>query len=188
MTICLAGITVDMKILFTSLFLIAACLGMESAIAQTTAHDILSTAGGADRASGILLEWTLGEAAVASYQDGTSMYTEGFHQPMVPATLHLSTSSDSPAQHVVTAQKWNGTVAIYPNPTADYVTIDLPTPMQSITISAFQMGGNRVVRKTTTSGEPSVILDFSALPSGLYLIRIQDHRLQLLHTYAISKI
>lgn len=177
-----------MKIRFTSLFIIACCIWSEQIGAKAVSQNILSSAGGTDIASGIRLDWTLGEAAIASYQDGASMYTEGFHQPMLPVPANLSTSTESPTQPLSTVTKWNGTIAIYPNPVAHHVTIDIPSTMESVIITVFQLQGASVMSELHPAEDRSVKLDFSNLASGLYLICIRDQSHHLLYTHTISKI
>ncbi len=71
-----------------------------------------------------------------------------------------------------TAMKYNLEVNISPNPTKDYITIDIPAAVyqQGSLLQLYNLTGNLMVEQSLFSN--SVVLSISDLPDGLYFIKI----------------
>src|SRR5665647_2756028 len=54
-----------------------------NAAAQENFRSVISAAGGVDKSDNIELEWTLGEVATETLTNVNSLYTQGFHQPVL---------------------------------------------------------------------------------------------------------
>ncbi|HSU51599.1 MAG TPA: hypothetical protein VLJ41_13435 [Segetibacter sp.] len=50
---------------------------------QQNEQSVIATAGDISKAGDISLEWTLGERAIESVSTSSSLYTQGFHQPLL---------------------------------------------------------------------------------------------------------
>src|SRR4051812_17636893 len=111
-----------MKRLYIMLLLtMPACLS-----AQQIERSILSSAGYEHSASNSMsLEWTLGELAVTTASNSEFKLTQGFHQPFTKVYTHAA----------------EVTFNVWPNPTADNVTVTANQVVPEATIYVTDMRG-----------------------------------------------
>jgi hypothetical protein len=62
-------------------------------------------------------------------------------------------------------------LALYPNPVADHLTINLSRPYADIDVQIFTVAGKRVKMVNSTNNS-EIIINVAALPSGTYLIKV----------------
>jgi photosystem II stability/assembly factor-like uncharacterized protein len=64
------------------------------------------------------------------------------------------------------------TVKIFPNPSKNKITISSPALTGIVQLSIFNISGEKVMERRLTNNETQ--LDISALPRGVYFVRVQD--------------
>ena len=127
--------------------------------AQTVMPEVLSSSGGSGQTAQVSLAWTIGEPVTTTVSDGTSTLTQGFQQP----TLLIAT-----AQNEINELT---SLLIYPNPTADYVTVKMDQATQaSYSYRVFDSAGKLVSEGKATSANPNI--SFQGLASGQYTISL----------------
>ena len=62
-------------------------------------------------------------------------------------------------------------IAIYPNPTRDRLTVQLPVDADGITITPMSTNGR--ILEVRRLNQPSAILDLSEQPAGVYLLQVE---------------
>ena len=159
-------ITKKITLLF---FLLASGLMLH---AQSLSHSVIGSAGNLQTASsGSNLHWTVGEVAVARYENDQSLW-QGFHQMYYDLFL-------TPLWEVPDRIELN----VFPNPTAGWLRVDnLSGEFLDITVS--NLLGQTLARYS--SGDAKTDLDLSRYSDGLYLISVY-HNAQLIRTYKINK-
>ena len=81
-------------------------------------------------------------------------------------------------------------IKIYPNPARDFVLIKNLPDNQINTIEVYNIFGRKMasfVEGTYNSSEGARKLNIEILPKGIYMIRVYDQNMNLLHTKSISK-
>ena len=127
--------------------------------AQTVMPEVLSSSGGSGQSAQASIAWTIGEPVTTTVSDGTSTLTQGFQQP----TLLIAT-----AQNEINELT---SLLIYPNPTADYVTVKMDQATQSsYSYRLFDSAGKLVSEGKATSANPNI--SFQGLASGKYTISL----------------
>ena len=97
------------------LIIMITCLA--SYCGQSQVAQIINTSGGSVAQSGYTVEWSIGELALVSQMvaaDNSYILTNGFIQPYPDKPGHPANILSTPA-----------TVAVFPNPTEDYVTVTI---------------------------------------------------------------
>ncbi len=67
------------------------------------------------------------------------------------------------------------TITIFPNPVKDRITLSSPFVTNNIQFSVFNVSGEKVIERQLTDNETQ--LDISALPQGVYFVRVQDEKM-----------
>lgn len=145
-----------------------------AARAQTVMPQVVSSSGGSGQNAQGSLDWTIGEAVTATVTDGTSTLTQGFQQP----TLVIATSQNenNDVMHLL----------VYPNPTADYVTLKLdPSGTQQINYKVYDSAGKLVNEGKATSNQSNI--SFQNMASGQYTISLTDNQLKTQHISIIKQ-
>ena len=60
---------------------------------------------------------------------------------------------------------------VYPNPTADVITLELVKQLEPVSVSIFDLTG-RVVKKISSYGQEKLVIDLSGITPGVYLVEI----------------
>ncbi len=163
-----------MKHLFTTAFLLAGV--MLSAQTQIE-RQVIASQGASERTERIRLDWTLGEAAVATLYTPSGLITEGFQQPVlrVEAVMPLAPAA-------VTHD-----IRVAPNPTSSRLAVQIPgTIKQELVWELFDLHGKSLQRRILPEPSDSEI-DMSSYPDGMYLLRFSSRQGQLLQTFRIVK-
>jgi len=144
------------------------------AMSQVAKQDVIASAGGYDKVSGISLSWTLGETIVPTFSSDNLILTHGFQQQLIV------TSVEENLESLVK-------ITLYPNPAIDLVTLVFDEPLDSevqITVMNF-MG--KLVR--TDFMEASMLekkIDLHDLPGGIYFMRLTKGKLS--NVYKVVKL
>lgn len=130
--------------------------------------DVIASAGTQMVAGNLKVDWTLGEFAI--YSLGVNLQaTQGFHQ----GNLKISTGFK--------AIDFQHDVQLYPNPTADYLLIDLKGINGDVFL--FDMTGHRTHAKENIE---KTQLNLARLPSGSYTLQVWSEN-KLVNVSTIQK-
>lgn len=139
--------------------------------AQQVSQEVISGGGGEARLHEIQFDWTLGEIAVDSYMEGHTMFTEGFHQPML-LVEELPLPEIQSSDNVNPAAYSTPFVSVMPNPTQGRVTIRFDQPcIEHSRIFLYQSEGREVARFDIPLMQNQYEFDMSVFPAGVYLLR-----------------
>lgn len=127
--------------------------------AQHLERTLLSNAGQQSEAEGIMLEWSVGEVAVAEFSDNTYQLRQGFHQG-----IGLINQVHEPAN-------WNYQIVLFPNPVSRklYLEKDESAPIKVVVVDPL----GRIIWHETWQGN-QYELDVREWNAGMYLIRLVD--------------
>ena len=128
-----------------------------TAKAQVT--EIVSSGGGAYSSSSLSLEFTVGDIAVGSYEQGSLRWFEGFQSVNYGISLITGLSTET-------------TFSFYPNPTQKFLTIESDFAPGS-TFHVTDITGKDFVLQTELTAHRAIV-DVSSLPNALYVLTIQD--------------
>ena len=152
-----------MKKLRPPCLLLTCLLGSLGARAQTTpAPAVLGSAGQAFTAHGLVLDWTVGEVAVAAWKPGGSsaQVLEGFHRGNWAPT--------EPADAVTDAR------AVYPNPFKSEVWVKVPAETKTVQLELYDLQGRQLRSVAATPEQGRVRLDLADLSVAGYLLSVFD--------------
>jgi len=150
--------------LFPVLFLIAFL---------TEAQEVVSTAGETQTISGYEISWTLGEPVIATVKSGSTILTQGFHQ----SKLTITPINEFPVSDIE--------LKVYPNPTDEFVTINMNKLDENLSFSLFDLAGKLIESKPIITLETKLFLN--ACSSGTYVLKLQNGTQQTLQTFKIIK-
>ena len=137
------------------LLLILLCLPMIG-FGQVTTPSVVSSSGDSYSNGNIIMDYTLGEIAIETYTNGSTILTQGFHQEILKITIQVEDLSIK--------------TKIYPNPTTDLLIIELEKNVIA-DILVYDING-KIVIKDKLRDEKQKQLDFSFLTQGNYLLHI----------------
>jgi hypothetical protein len=64
---------------------------------------------------------------------------------------------------------------VFPNPSSDKLNISIGSAdIARVKVSLFDFGGNDITAKMRRNNEDGLSFDVTAIPSGIYLVRIND--------------
>jgi hypothetical protein len=138
----------------TTLALIALAITAKAQVAE-----IIASAGDKLTASSINIEFTVGDLAVGSWDQGSLRLFEGFQAANYGISL-------------VTGLKSETVFAFYPNPAQKFLTIDADLTTGS-TFRVTDLSGKNFELPTELTAHRAVV-DVSMLPTSLYVLTIQD--------------
>lgn len=148
-------------------------------LSQILTPEVVSSNGGFSVAGGNSLSHTTGQVAAATLAQSGRILTQGFQQP-------LKKSTGIPVVEKIENFEYN----LYPNPTADYATLDI----RSESLKHFKLDIMDLNGKILQSGfafntyNGPVNINLTQLASGLYLLRLFDLKSNLLKIIKIQKI
>ena len=137
--------------------------------AQQLSPAVLSSNGGTSVATGIQLDWTLGESAIGGLSGQERNYTEGFHQPIV--LIEKVDFDEAESNHSNNDVPRSG-ITVSPNPVSSDLTIHFDgTTHELFDCQVLDANGNPQLHKSLRTNEGDVVLDLSELIPGLFFIR-----------------
>lgn len=144
--------------------LVLTCLlGCFGAHAQTApAPAVLAAAGQTFTAHGLVLDWTVGELAVAAWRPaaGPAQVLEGFHRGYW-----------APAEPTEAATE---ALAVYPNPFKSEVWVRVPADAGAIRLEVYDLQGRQVHAQTQKPELGRVRLNLAELPVAGYMLSVFD--------------
>ncbi|MCD4680029.1 MAG: T9SS type A sorting domain-containing protein [Bacteroidales bacterium] len=147
------------------------------AFPQSKTLEVNPAAGDVFTGSDITLTWTIGEGVIETFSNNEMVLTQGFQQPSLKITV------------VEESDKIDFQINVYPNPTKDFLTINLVSKNDiSCTTELFDMSGKLLFSKIFKGREITENIDLTNYSSNLYILRIIDNRGKLVRTYKVQKI
>ena len=139
---------------------------------RANAQEVVASAGETQKAADIELSWTLGETIIETAESGSSVLTQGFHQ----SKLVVTALDDIIA---------NFEVKVYPNPTSDFVIVNLDATKYDTQYALFDFSG-KLLRQHPIS-ETETRLDMIRYASGTYILKLLDDNSLPLQSFKIVK-
>lgn len=121
---------------------------------------VTNSAGGAFSAGSFMLEFSIGEMSVQTYESQQYWLTEGVLQPVDPV-------------EIVQTEMPGGTdlsLRVFPNPTTDWIKVETDYPKFE-TLEILSTDGQLVLSESWGTNEP---ISVSGLPQGIYFIRLSS--------------
>lgn len=153
-------------ILSISLVFVMTC----SLSAQQSQQYVIGAQGGSAKSDAIQLEWTLGEPAIQTVATPNGMLTEGFHQPVLTVEKINDSAVQIPATYVGTNTL---SARVFPNPTSGMLNVKLEGNLaQKVQLVLYDITGQPLQQRSMFDTD-ALDLDLSALPSGVYNLRLR---------------
>ena len=148
---------------------------MNMANSQTASPELVSSSGDRFNNTSYQLDWSIGECITATHIAGSYVTTQGFHQNsyVITAVEDLRTDIN---------------IFVYPNPTMDFILVDLSTfvaserPASVLTIT--DINGKVLHQAKVTNAVEQ--LDLSNYTSGVYFLTVEQES-QLIKSFKIIK-
>jgi len=157
----------------------AICLAISlSSFGQEKNQSVIAAAGDVSKSGTIILEWTVGESAVETITSSNSIFTQGFHQPMLQVQK-ISTDKLAASKNAF---------KVYPNPATAVINIE-PQKVSDVAllISLIDINGKVIMNNNLPAKSAAVKLNVSNLSQGTYLLRISNAAGVLQGEYKIIK-
>lgn len=156
--------------------LIFTIFGALSISAQSITPEVIASGGDHYVQTNAQLSFTIGEVVIETVTATNSIITQGFHQP--DGASNPGFESNLPAYLGVN---------IYPNPSADHITVELENNTMDLTIELFEMTGKLVASERIPAFQNKVEIDVSAFANASYLLSIHSKDKKHFATYSIQK-
>ena len=140
----------------------------------SAAQQVVASSGNTASAGGYTLAWTLGEPVIETFTGSNNILTQGVHQ----TNLFVTNLQDFNLPGLQ--------VTVYPNPTGDFLTIEITSQETEIFHYALSdITGRRILlKKMLTLSEKT---DMSSYVSGIYLLQVLNSRFEHVKVCKIIK-
>ncbi len=139
---------------------------------EITAQKVTSAGGGTATAAGTQVSWTIGEPIIATATDGKNTLTQGFQQSKLTVTA------------IDEIQVTGLEIKVYPNPTADFVTVHFSKTPENPGYLLFDLSGKLL--KQTKIASTDTKIEMSGYAGGSYILKLNDGQ-QPLQSFKIIK-
>ena len=137
------------------------------------AQEVVASAGETQTLTGYEVSWTIGEPVIETFSSGNTVLTQGFHQSkLIVTAIDEILFSDFELK-------------VYPNPTSEYLIIQLNSPEKKPQYQLFDLSGKLLQNNSVTGTETRINLNEYA--SGTYLLKMSLDRNVPLQTFKIVK-
>ncbi len=159
------------------LFILLLCFcAFQVAYCQDTDLHVVSSAGDSYQSDGLILDWTLGEPVVSTYEKSSLIVSQGFHQP------EYTIVSVNPLSIEI------GSVNIFPNPFLSAVSIKASfIEYESGRFELYDMSGHKIWTKSFEGTDLLESFPATALSSGSYMLVLKISGKAKAHTYKLLK-
>jgi hypothetical protein len=134
---------------------------------------VYGTSGGFGASSTANVSWSIGETLTETVIGSDTRLTQGFEQPRFNLTIGV----------VENEAAWS--IGVYPNPTADMLSVELTEDHVDAYAVLFDATGKRAFEQRITARK--TMLDLSALPAGEYFLDLRDLHHRKRAQFTISK-
>jgi hypothetical protein len=140
--------------------------------AQTIERSVVANSGNSDANAQVQVDWTLGEITTETLEIMSMSISQGFHQTMLDV---------SAIEEVLELD-----LRIYPNPTNDYVRIEISNHQEGLNYYLYDINGKMLVFKNNIN--PIESINMSGLSENTYFLIILEEKEKIRNTYKIEKI
>lgn len=140
---------------------------------QTASPDVIGAAGAHFAIPTMQMSWTLGETVTATVTDGSTTFTQGFHQSNVSM---IGVEIVDPTVEI----------SVFPNPITDVLTVEVSGTALNSQFVLFDGAGKTLLTDKVT--ELSFKVDFTAYAKGVYYLNFENEFGQILQTITLQKI
>ena len=144
-------------------------------VAQSIEPQVIASAGEHFSNGNVQLSWTLGEVMIDTYDNGTNILTQGFHQTELTVTSIEETLADV-------------RLNMYPNPTMEFLNIELGNNGSDIELQLFDMTGKLVHSDKIEAFQTKYVLPMEKVATGNYLVQMQSIDGSLNTTHKVMKV
>lgn len=162
-----------MKKVIAVLSCVLLCFIATSVGAQQLKQSVMAAGGGIAIANSLSLEWTLGEPVVEV--SPSSLYTQGFHQPVFDARI-VKPLTPSIYQ-----------VSVSPNPVVSLLKVRVGAVTEAFRIRLTNVVGTVVYLGNQTK-LPLTVINISSFKNGIYFLSIIDDSGNQLKSFKIIKL
>ncbi len=153
--------------------LVIAVLSTGTAAAQSLTPDAIASSGSTFSDGTSQLDWTLGEPATFTFTAGSTILTQGFHQP----NLLITALSDA-AEEV--------SLTVFPNPVIDQVQLQFGLEKENVTVELLSADG-KLLSSQNAVHVKNLSVDMETCVAGTYLLSVKDKHSKT-RTYRIIKL
>ena len=155
----------------TLFFFVAGLLFLGSTVfCQTIQNSVISSAGGSGSSSNVKMDYTIGETVIETFSAGGHALTQGFHQTNLTLVA------------IENVQLFPE-ISVYPNPTSEFVNLDIPANYNALDISMYDVTGKLLRTKANASG--LVTFDVNDLATGIYYLQVLNPKSKDLKTFKL---
>jgi hypothetical protein len=145
-----------------------------SAISQNLSPELVSSSGTHFSNATYQLDWSLGECVTTTHSADNYVITQGFHQENYSISVGITDCNTSID------------ITVYPNPTTDFITINITSDNLKNVSNLRLTDTNGKVLLQEKVNEIETFLNFSEYASGVYFLSIKNNN-QLITSYKIVK-
>lgn len=144
-------------------------------MAQSVTPEVIASAGEHFDNGTTQLSWTLGEVIIDTYDNGSNILTQGFHQTNLTVTAVDEAVSDI-------------RLNLYPNPTSEFLNIELGNNEKDINIQMYDMSGKLMHKDVINAYDTKYVLPMQSVATGKYLIQMQSEDGKMNTTHQVVKV
>lgn len=139
------------------------------------AQEVIATQGSTYSNADGSIEFTLGEIITNTITTNDYIVTQGFNQSYI----------DVIPQDVTGIGNNSVTIDVFPNPTSDHLTINIPNFEKEVTMRLFSIDG---IEMTNGKFSTQTQLNIASYPQGVYLLILTNDENQLIETFKIQRL
>ena len=144
-------------------------------MAQSVTPEVIASAGEHFDNGTTQLSWTLGEVMIDTYDNGSNILTQGFHQTNLTVTTIDEAVSDI-------------RLNLYPNPTSEFLNIELGNNEKDINLQMYDMSGKLMHKDVINAYDTKYVLPMQSVATGKYLIQMQSEDGKMNTTHQVVKV
>lgn len=144
-------------------------------MAQSISPEVVASAGDHFDNGTTQLSWTLGEVVIDTYDNGTNILTQGFHQTQLTVTSVEETLA-------------NVRLNMYPNPTSELLNVELGNNESDINLQLFDMSGKLVHQAKIEAYQTKYVVPMNLVATGNYLVQMQSVDGKMNTTHKVIKL
>lgn len=148
-------------------------------LGQSLEREVIASSGTFFSGNNASIEWTQGEAAIATLNNPSTILTQGFHQTKLTVTAIEPSDSDE----IFTDYQIN----VFPNPVSDRIFVEVAGGLEPVRTAITDMSGKSIHFKTEMEMGQRYEFPMDQLADGMYFVRIFNSRNQPIQTFKVVK-
>lgn len=139
-------------------------------------QSIMGTAGETFSNGSAIIDFTIGEVVIDTYNASNLRLTQGFHQSVLNVTEVVEIGAESE-------------IDVFPNPAQEYIQIQFHGHAETRKVAEiYDMVGKKVLEKNIAPNEMMKRIDLDHIKSGQYILIISSDVEGVLNSYKILKL